>query len=289
MKQDYTILVNSCDNYDDLWTPFFTLFKKYWPNCNKRIILNTETKSFSFPGLDIECFSLFKDNPNATWSERFGRHLDLIDTDFVLILLDDFFFEKPVDTARLEECFTLMKSDRKIACFNFLPTLWENIESDKCPEGFELRPKKCDYKVNVQASLWRTDILRRLLRKHEDVWEFENFGSIRAHKMNDLFFNAKPFEPTVFTYDWGHGGAVHHGKWTCHTKDVLDAAGITVDYSKRGWDPESDKEYKLVISPNQIYAPRISSAVKTLFKSPKLFVRKIKERLSFLFSNRKSL
>ena len=27
-----SILVNSCDSYDDLWLPFFTLLEKYWPN-----------------------------------------------------------------------------------------------------------------------------------------------------------------------------------------------------------------------------------------------------------------
>lgn len=288
MKQDYTIIVNSCDSYEDLWSPFFTLFKKYWPSCDKRIILNTETKSFSFDGINVETFSLFKDNPNATWSERFLKHLELTDTDFILVLLDDFFFEKDVDVKRLSECFELMKSNKKIACFHFLPMLWEDIESDICPQDFELRPKKCEYKVSVQAALWRKDILYKLIRKHESVWEFENFGSIRAHKLNDMFFTAKLHQPTVFTYDWIQGGAVHHGKWTCHMKDLLAKENIKIDFEKRGFDTDYVEPIETP-SKNQVYSPRVSVIFKTLFSDRKLFAKKVKDRLHFLFSNRKSL
>ena len=28
MNLKYTIIVNSCDNFEDCWNPFFTLFKK---------------------------------------------------------------------------------------------------------------------------------------------------------------------------------------------------------------------------------------------------------------------
>ena len=46
------LLVNSCDKYEDLWAPFFTLLKKYW-NPEYPIVLNTESKDFNFEGLNI--------------------------------------------------------------------------------------------------------------------------------------------------------------------------------------------------------------------------------------------
>ncbi len=48
MKQDYTILVSSCDGYRDLWDPFFTILKANWPELaaqQQEIILNTEHES----------------------------------------------------------------------------------------------------------------------------------------------------------------------------------------------------------------------------------------------------
>ena len=40
-----TMLVNSCDAYEDLWQPFFTLLKRYFAPLDMRILLNTDRKS----------------------------------------------------------------------------------------------------------------------------------------------------------------------------------------------------------------------------------------------------
>ena len=123
---------------------------------------------------------------------------------------------------------------------------------------------------------------------YQSVWEFENFGSIRAHKLNDMFFTAKLHQPTVFTYDWIQGGAVHHGKWTCHMKDLLAKENIKIDFEKRGFDTDYVEPIETP-SKNQVYSPRVSVIFKTLFSDRKLFAKKVKDRLHFLFSNRKSL
>ena len=38
MKSNITVLVNSCDSYSDAWYPFFTLWKKYWPDSKFPVI-----------------------------------------------------------------------------------------------------------------------------------------------------------------------------------------------------------------------------------------------------------
>lgn len=30
---DVTVLVNSCDAYEDLWFPYFEFFRLNWPDC----------------------------------------------------------------------------------------------------------------------------------------------------------------------------------------------------------------------------------------------------------------
>ena len=40
-RSDCSILVVSCDRYRDLWTPFFTLFQRYWPDCDMPVYLGT--------------------------------------------------------------------------------------------------------------------------------------------------------------------------------------------------------------------------------------------------------
>ena len=48
MDNSVTILVSSCDLYEDAWYPFFKLLKIQWPECEQyRIVLNTETKTYN--------------------------------------------------------------------------------------------------------------------------------------------------------------------------------------------------------------------------------------------------
>ena len=65
---DVTILVNSCDLYEDVWEPFFRLLKIQWPECEQyRIVLNTETKEYNCEFLKVETIC---GGRNSTWSER---------------------------------------------------------------------------------------------------------------------------------------------------------------------------------------------------------------------------
>ena len=49
-----SLVILSSDGYSDCWDPLFYTLKKYFPGIEKyEIILSTNTKSYSFPGLNI--------------------------------------------------------------------------------------------------------------------------------------------------------------------------------------------------------------------------------------------
>ena len=56
MDNKCTIVVSSCDKYEDLWEPFFSILKANWPELDYQIVLNTETKKYKYPGLEIKHF-----------------------------------------------------------------------------------------------------------------------------------------------------------------------------------------------------------------------------------------
>src|SRR5579875_2993140 len=81
------VLVMSCDAYRDLWNPFFTLFRRYWHDCPWPVYLGTNRLQFA----DEHVTSLAAgDGP---WSERLRFCLQQIEADFVLLLLEDYFFD----------------------------------------------------------------------------------------------------------------------------------------------------------------------------------------------------
>lgn len=229
--EDVTVLVSSCDKYSDLWEPFFTLLKKFW-NPKYPIVLNTEAKEYSFDGLNITTFQLFKNEP-VEWSKRLRETLSHIHTEYVLTLLDDFFLEKPVDNEKIEECIRYMNQDKNIAAFYFVP-IKDEEQDNKYPEFAKIKDDG-EYRLNCQAALWRKDILLMNLRDHESAWLFETLGSRRNRRWHkDQIFYCTKKDSSIFEYNVKEGGAVHRGKWNKHTVEMCKLNGIDIDTSIRG-------------------------------------------------------
>lgn len=234
-----TILVNSCDSYEDCWIPFFKLFSAQWPQCPYPIILNTERKDFVYPDLNLKTSRVTADYTyeELPWSDRLLRCLEQVSTEYVLYMHEDFFLNAPVNQKLIDE-FAAVMVHHGIAHIRLMefarpseyrpsgihPLLWEV-------------PERADYRINLQAALWRKEVLCTYLVPGESPWEFERWGTSRSYQRNDRllcqsldYFNAKG--QFVVPY---HPGSVIRGKWNePAVKHLFAKHGITVDFSKRG-------------------------------------------------------
>lgn len=237
----YSILVNTCDKFEDCWSPFFKLWSLYWNDCSGKIFLNTEYKSFSYSGIDITSTKVcavhhMSLNKRATWSQCLAWALDTINTDIVLYMQEDYFLTDKVDNNMVEYFVSLMNDNPDIPCIqltdeNFPATVKSNIENLYYGDN-----KHTSY-VCCQASLWRKEILKSLIRKHETAWDFEYFGSKRARYMNLKFLRVDP--------QWVHQGGyqiipylftgIIGGKWYRPVVDLFAKHDIEMDYSYRGF------------------------------------------------------
>ncbi|WP_418668209.1 hypothetical protein [Allofournierella sp.] len=265
-----TVLVSSCDDYKDIWNVFFTLFKKFWPDCPYPIVLNTEATDYSCEGLDITIFHFDK---NAAWGKRLKNALKKINSPYVIMLLDDFFFDCRVDQKQIDQCIRWMEHDRNIVNFSFQPDYYVNIADDLF-EGYELRKSTCPFLVNCQAGIWNRKQLIDLVKSHEDPWQFEVFGTIRArgYKRKKRFYVATGKKGRVFTYPIG--GGIHRGQWTKDMPALLSKHAITeIDYSRRGFITEAilpDPEIKDPINPSWF---KRSHSLKRYIKNWRSYLR----------------
>ncbi|MBQ6421440.1 MAG: hypothetical protein IJK02_10240 [Clostridia bacterium] len=236
LKDKITLLVNSCDTYEDLWTPFFTLLKRYWDPGDIRIILNTESKAFSFEGLSVECVHPL--DRNDPYGKRMLHVLSQVRTPYVIPLLDDFFLRKEVDLDLICKILQWMDKDPHIVYFNCdcTPTYCA-LEENVYP-GFRRLPVGNEYTLNMQAAVWRTEKLLKYWRPDVSPWEWEEFTNLNAARnKTDKFYCVA--DPKYAFCDYGYclkGMGVHHGKWV--KEDVVplfEKEGISVDFSKRGF------------------------------------------------------
>lgn len=229
MKEKCSILVNSCDTYSDTWDLFFNCLDEQWKKCPFPIYLNTETKKYNLKDLNITCLNA---DPKLAWGKRLKESLKKIDTEYVLFMLDDFFITEKVDQKEIDQIIKWMDDDQNIAVFSFYRTNTNNIKSNKYPK-YELRPQKCEYKLNCQAAIWRREKLISYIRDHESAWDFELLGSIRANRYHEEFYSIIEGEHRPIMYV--SGGNIHRGKWVKETVQLAEKYNLDIDFSKRGF------------------------------------------------------
>lgn len=236
----YSILVNTCDNFEDCWDPFFKLFSTFWSDYNGTIYLNTEKKHYAFEQLNIVPLKVAKDigeGQRLTWSECLIRALNNIDNDIVLYMQEDYFIKADVKNDLVEKYVQLMHSNINIDCIHLTD---QSVISENTESIYEkLFPVvlKQRYRVSCQAALWRKDVLLELLRSYESAWEFEEFGSKRSAILKHKFYvvdknwiKLNEFEiiPYIFT-------GIIQGRWYNEVVPLFLNNDIKIDYNKRGF------------------------------------------------------
>jgi hypothetical protein len=247
MQNNYSLLINTCDNFEDCWIPFFKLFTIYWPDYKGRIYLNTEYKDFSYLGLDIVCTKVCEvnkvpRNKRATWSQCLKWALEQIDTDIVLYMQEDYFLNNNVKTERVDYFYNLM--DKNIEIPNIQLTNAGIPAIDKA--NFEYlcisNPNYFSY-VSCQAAFWRKQVLISIIREHETAWNFEWWGSKRAKYLDYEFLVVAPtyFKPTenlIMSYVLT---GVVGGKWHKDVIELFKKHNLKIDFKKRGFYDENTK------------------------------------------------
>jgi len=103
-------LVCSCDKDEDLFEPFHHCIEKYWKNHPEIIYATKNIKNPFYK-------TISKNYPLDKWTKRIRETLKEIHDNEILLMIDDIFIRKPVDTKRIEIAKTNLKGN--IACFNF--------------------------------------------------------------------------------------------------------------------------------------------------------------------------
>jgi len=264
----YSILINTCDKFEDCWDPFFKLWSLYWPECKGKVYLNTEFKDYVFPGLNVipvkGCEGKTYKGRFATWSQCLRWALEKIDTEIVLYMQEDYFLKDRVKDDLIESYVNLMQENKEIKCIHLTDQSVESCGSSEFANLDNVRRKQ-EYRVSCQAALWRKDELTSLIRDYESAWEFEEFGSQRSsvigHRylcVNHGFVRLGEFEilPYIFT-------GIIQGRWFEQTVPLFQQHGINVDWSRRGM---------LADAPKKPFIKRVEHRLK---KIPKLFKNQI--------------
>lgn len=236
---NYSILINTCDKFEDCWNPFFKLWSIYWPNCKGNVYLNTEYKDYRFPGLNIipikGCVGKKYKGKFATWSQCLKWALDNIDTDIVLYMQEDYFLTGIVKNELVEHYVEWLSFHPEISCIHLTD---QGIPGEKdygSEHLFEGRKDFFSY-LSCQAAIWHKKDLLSLIREYETAWNFEWWGSRRAQyggykfltiDKSYLYING-PIIPYLCT-------GIIGGKWYPPVVSLFKKHDIHLDFNQRGF------------------------------------------------------
>jgi hypothetical protein len=234
-----TIIVNTCDAFEDCWQPFFSLFARYWPEYRAPVLLNTEKKTWSTPLVDVTCTQVGTGAENGTrkpWSDCLIQALDQVQTPLVLYLQEDYFVQDKVDTESIETLSQIMLLNPEIKHIGL--THFGSVgpfEPTSDPRLWRIS-RKSRYRISTQAGLWRVEALKSYLVPGESGWMFEILGTIRSRRRNEEFLTVSRdyFGPRQRIVDYVHTGIVK-GKWHPEIPTVFEKHALKMDFAKRGF------------------------------------------------------
>ena len=238
-KQDITILVNSCDYYEDAWNPFFRLLKIQWPQCEDYdIVLNTETKKFDCDYLNIRTFY---GGLGKTWSKRLIDCLETIDSEYIFFFLEDEFLYEPFNVSEFKKVMDFLNNNKDVGVLYPHKNKKQTMDIDE--DYFSRDLMKNARRLVCICAIWRKDFLIKMLKEDESPWDFEANAPARSKQHSERVLQYNNALPGMIFYDdqidLGYG--ITEKKWLPKTKRLFDKYGIDVNYDNLGWYPYEDQ------------------------------------------------
>ncbi|WP_257285963.1 hypothetical protein [Endozoicomonas sp. SESOKO1] len=230
--QALTVLVNSCDAYEDVWGLFFSAYHEFASGLPANIALNTESKQYEDKCVNVETIN-FLNVKGDLWGKRLLHALKAIKTEYILMVCEDFVLESSLDKKRILDCLHFMKTHDETAAI-YLVKVAEKIIKNSDIE-FEELTRFMDYKVNSAPAIWRKNDLIRYVGEIDSPWAWEYFGSYRSYFDGRKFYQVPTKTGDLYIYNSKLGGAIYRGKWV---RDVVENKikkyNLPIDLENRG-------------------------------------------------------
>ena len=209
------IFIMSCDNTRDILNHFIKGFNLYWKNNKLQIYLgcNQSEHRLNFS------HTILLSTPKFNWKEETLNQLFQIkkhnnDIKHLLIILDDFIFNKHVNNSALLELIKYVENENikylrlKKLEDSFIYKLLQYFNTIKICKNikiFKIRNSH-PYYSSLQIAIWDIDYLISIINSIDNIWEFE-----LQHKSPNSHYSVMQ---NIFYYKH----VVEKGKWESYAK-----------------------------------------------------------------------
>ena len=247
-------LILSCDKYEDIWYPFFTLYNKYF-NIDVKTYISTETKKCDY------AIAINKNYPLSKRTARIRESLKEIDSKYVIVMDEDNFISDYVNVEEIKKCIEYMEQNPNIAQFNFEPA-FDKKDKKTIYKGWLKRNNKSLYLNSFQPSLHNRKILIERLSEDIDGWDWERKVVDTPY---DIYISEKDNRVIKYGKELNAIYGIFRGKWyRPHCEPLFNKENIKVDFTKRGFYEETPNIKLSIIVPYYKTLPLTKKLMKVL-------------------------
>lgn len=218
--QSTAIMVVSFDKYSDIWDVFFLCLNRFWKGRECKTYLVTNNLCPVYDGVEV-----IKTGFEISWSHRVRAALEMIQEEYIILLLEDYLIAQEVDETKVTNALNYMQENN----LDYLRIVPIPKIKKRTHGEFALKiTDKMMYGVNLQAAIWKKSYLLKLLDDANfSAWEFEarqKFGAPTRITGDCQATN----EYTIYYLN-----GIIQGKWYIKSIETLTSLGINITLGDR--------------------------------------------------------
>lgn len=215
------VFICGSDSRIDILERTLPAVRKFWPACAYPIHVGLNSCSRALPvGMPIIA-------PPSDWRREFGQQLIQIEHEHVIVMLDDFLIQAPVDQDRLDALVRTaarLNLDylRLIPLGRSLVARAMGSRPNEVSPGIERIRDRHPFYSALQIAIWRKSHLLSMLERPLSIWEFEHQSSGEA-----IHCAIKADPPIAYRH------LVEKGRWLPYARSLLRRAGLAPELGDR--------------------------------------------------------
>ena len=167
---DISLVIFTCDKFSDLWESGIGLLNKNWAGRKLKTYLITDKATERV----FDNVTVISAGENAELSERMKAALDAIDTEYVLVTLDDYFFIKPINDNLIMRCLDIAKREDLdyLRLYTFLNAKYVKDKYGDYDDIYSIDTKS-RYNVNLYPAIFSKKFLYSTVGETLNAWQYE--------------------------------------------------------------------------------------------------------------------
>jgi len=173
-------VIPSCDKYSSVWGLTIASHKRFgfFNNIPGYIVTNN----------CLPCYEGYEPvavGVDVSWSSNLKKALKYIDSEYILLCIDDLIINKPYQIEKQDEIFILLEQLKP----NYLRLNPTPAGSGEViiKKNIRLIDTEDYYRTSTVFSIFKKSVLMELLHDNENAWEFEKRGTQRSRKYGGWF------------------------------------------------------------------------------------------------------